>query len=420
MNGFSCCNKSQEMNIVMAADENYITFVYTTAYSVLEKRGENYRVNFYILVPEHTVFVEYNQNWKFSNYSFEYIEVSQKFFCDASITIPHITKPTYYRLLIPKLLNIDKCLYLDVDVMVCCDLTELYNTNIDNYYLAGANQTRLFIDKEADQRYAEKIGIPNRDKYINAGVLLLNVRKLREEKVVNRFMEAAKKDWPMQDQDIINFCCYDRIKNISICNNLYSIAYGYGIEALENVYDKLEIQKTLSTPSIIHFPTYEGKPWVNIYANKSDEWWELARRALPIEIYSKWQKKAQGSTKELSIPQYINDILSENTVIIMGAGAGGKSLINYIRCMTRGALPRILLFDNIPDDKEIYGVQATKPYYVDSSDSMVIISVQTKIDEIKEQLVGLGYSEDRIIEYKSNHMTIWFSTQKEYRELLCE
>ena len=42
---------------------------------------------------------------------------------------------TYYRLFIPNLFpDYDKVLYLDSDIIVCEDLTELYNTDIDNLY----------------------------------------------------------------------------------------------------------------------------------------------------------------------------------------------------------------------------------------------------------------------------------------------
>lgn len=68
-----------------------------------------------------------------------FINVDEKIFKDIIMKIPHITVQTYYRLLIGELLpnEINKCIYLDSDICVCKDLSELFNIDIKDNYLAG-------------------------------------------------------------------------------------------------------------------------------------------------------------------------------------------------------------------------------------------------------------------------------------------
>lgn len=69
----------------------------------------------------------------------------------------------------------DKLLYLDIDVMCGGNLSELYNIDIEDYEYAAVK---------------EKYGCWTiRPDYINAGMLLLNMKKIRETKL----MEKARK-----------------------------------------------------------------------------------------------------------------------------------------------------------------------------------------------------------------------------------
>lgn len=93
-------------------------------------------------------------------------------------TIDYISVETYYRYLIPELLpELDKILYLDADIIVRGDITPLYDFDISDYYISGAND--LWVH---DTKYKGKIGFAQNELYVNAGVLLMNLRKMRAEK----------------------------------------------------------------------------------------------------------------------------------------------------------------------------------------------------------------------------------------------
>lgn len=80
---------------------------------------------------------------KFSNCRITYRTVGNIF--DNAFEIRDITTPAYYRLLIPQLvLEYDKVLYSDVDVIFRSDLTGFYKTDIDEFYFGGVNSISHF------------------------------------------------------------------------------------------------------------------------------------------------------------------------------------------------------------------------------------------------------------------------------------
>ncbi len=108
-------------------------------------------------------------------------------------------------LLLPEL---DKVLYLDGDVVVLKDLTELYQTDLGDNLIAGV---RSVLEGKAYLR-----DFPG-EVNINAGVMVLNLKQLREEGYCEKFYNArlnAPPHWRLQDQDVINYCCAHRIKPI--------------------------------------------------------------------------------------------------------------------------------------------------------------------------------------------------------------
>lgn len=142
---------------------------------------------------------------------------------------------------IPK--EIDKILYLDTDIICLGDIKELYDMSFED-------KTWIAVeDKFVSQNHLESIGISKQHKYINSGVLLINLKKLRKNYKEKDFLEIIvnnSKDWIYPDQDFINKVFSDDIKVIQSKYNL--LAKG------ENYNDIKE------KPLIIH---YAGcvKPW---------------------------------------------------------------------------------------------------------------------------------------------------------------
>lgn len=84
----------------------------------------------------------------------------------------------------------DKILYLDIDMMAGGDITKLYNIDIENYEYAAVKE-----------KYGSWIIRPD---YINAGMLLMNLKKMKETKLLEKAREKIKhKKMLFADQDAI-------------------------------------------------------------------------------------------------------------------------------------------------------------------------------------------------------------------------
>ena len=103
----------------------------------------------------------------------------------------YFTPYTLLRLLADKIPNIpDKILYLDIDMMVGGDIAELYNIDIDGYEYAAVK---------------EKIGSKIiRPDYINAGMLLFNMKMIKETHLLKKARNLIRKRKLLfADQDAI-------------------------------------------------------------------------------------------------------------------------------------------------------------------------------------------------------------------------
>ena len=103
----------------------------------------------------------------------------------------YCTPYTLLRLLADKIPDMpEKLLYLDIDMMVAGDISELYNIDVTDYEYVAVKE-----------KYGSKF---IRYDYINAGMLLLNMKKIKETRLLEKARQLIKKrKLPFADQDAI-------------------------------------------------------------------------------------------------------------------------------------------------------------------------------------------------------------------------
>jgi lipopolysaccharide biosynthesis glycosyltransferase len=177
---------------------------------------------------------------------------------------------SYFRLMLPMLLpNLDKVLYLDSDTVVCRDLYELYNFDLGDNLLAGVKDVLNY--KETRE------GISSPYEYVNAGVLLFNLKQIRKEKLYNMWVETAKTNsLKYFDQDILNLTCKNRIAHLPLKFNYFprDKREGYKKSVKYGIHTKKEVEEARKTPAVYHF--IHIKPW-NKPAYLSNVWWKYAK-----------------------------------------------------------------------------------------------------------------------------------------------
>ncbi|WP_188175383.1 glycosyltransferase family 8 protein [Paenibacillus sedimenti] len=119
----------------------------------------------------------------------------------------HVSKECYYRVVIPNLLNknIRKALYLDCDTIVKDDISKLWSTNLDGYYLAAGE--KAFRGKPSKNSLKHH---KNSNRF-NSGVLLINLEKWRKSNMSKKVLQYIKNyPKPIGDQAALNTVIQDK------------------------------------------------------------------------------------------------------------------------------------------------------------------------------------------------------------------
>ena len=173
---------------------------------------------------------------------------------------------TYYRLLCMNHLpeSIDKVLYLDCDIIINGSLEPLFDIDLTGYLFAAADDYVEVIGKNSEptarQRAVIDQYIPKTCRYVNSGVLLINLESLRKvittEEIITKIDEYGDVlVW--HDQDFINYHFYEHILHLDCTLYNYFPVYWY--------WEELKPGK----PVIIHFAGV-FKPWKEDYFSRCE------------------------------------------------------------------------------------------------------------------------------------------------------
>lgn len=207
--------KEREINLFFTCDENYIPFFAVTLQSIKENSSKK---NNYIIKVLHSNNIKYTTQEKFiqtfadDNFEIEFVDISEQIRpVFASLhTRDYYSKSTYYRLFIPTLYpDIEKALYLDCDIVLLEDVAKLYSFDLGDNYVGAVHDQSVEQIQEFQDYVVNRIGVSNQSEYFNAGVLLMNLEKLREINFQEKFIEILNRVTfnVAQDQDYLNTIC---------------------------------------------------------------------------------------------------------------------------------------------------------------------------------------------------------------------
>lgn len=214
-------SKQKEIPICFATDDNYVPFLSVAIASLLDNSSaENYYRIFVLITQLKTENINKIKKLEKPNSSIEFISLAKEL--DKIQGMFHLrdyySKETYYRIFIPNLFpQYKKVLYLDCDITVLGDVSELYNTHIHGFYV-GAAQEEVMQTYEVFGNYVEKADGINRKNYFNAGILLINCRRWRNKFIAEKFVDLLNryKFRVVQDEDYLNVLCKGHVRSISL------------------------------------------------------------------------------------------------------------------------------------------------------------------------------------------------------------
>lgn len=161
---------------------------------------------------------------------------------------------------------VDKVLYLDADTIVQQDLSQLYNTNLKEQYVAAVKDGLMYQYPE----HIEELPLKNPNFYFNSGVMLMNLKKIREDNLQRKaLIYFNTHNEIFGDQDIFNVIFSNKVQALSYRYNCNSVFFEEkGIEFLADFYQESMPENPLNVytnASILHFAGY--KPWTQWFKN---------------------------------------------------------------------------------------------------------------------------------------------------------
>ena len=257
------------MEVVCTIDENYISHCGVMLKSLFFNNPK-YKFNVYII---HNGICNSGKT-KLHNFIVQeghipsFIEVDESLVKNAPVT-HHVSLATYYRILIPLILkqSIEKVLFLDSDLIVRNDISELWNTDLKDNFVGACLEYVL-------DNYKINLGLKQGTEYFNAGVLLINLKKWREEQISDKILDYITHNssklisW---DQDALNVAFENKWKKLNVEWNVGQNFYR--VNPLHEYFDltSQKFNQLKTNPSIVHF-TGSDKPWhfINQHPLKSD------------------------------------------------------------------------------------------------------------------------------------------------------
>lgn len=206
----------------------------------------------------------------------------------------YFTLTIYFRLFIPAMFpQYDKGIYIDSDVVLTEDPAKLFDIDIAENFIGAVNDLSI-ADIPPLVAYTENaVGVKAKE-YINSGVLLMNLKKMREKDLEGHFLNLLTTyhfDSIAPDQDYLNAMCNGKI---------YYLDEAW--DAMPN-----DARPELEKPCLVHYNLF-SKPWCYDGVQYADRFWQYAQDSGFIDeikafkaAYTDEKKKADGECLQLLV-----------------------------------------------------------------------------------------------------------------------
>jgi lipopolysaccharide biosynthesis glycosyltransferase len=348
--GLTITNQANNVSIAFVTDNNFVVPTSVAIASLINNRHEDTHYTIYIITDS----VD-NENKKRlcafenQNVSIKIIEATSDRFASLhkhdpkAICVASIAALLKFE--IPNLIDCeDKILYLDGDILVKGDLKKLYDTDVKGFYAAVAHDTgKLYFQHEYNtQKYYAS--------YFNSGVMLLNLKLLRDGNVSERLIQTKQnmKSMNLMDQNVFNVVFGNKAKIIDIkynflVLNLKRAQNKYTIKQINELFNsQYENLDDIERQAIITHFSSKDKPWKYFDGLYSNEWYKYFLKSpfKDVVLKREWRQEMPKQLKiSIIIPVYnaskylirclnsvIHQTLKEIEIICIDDGSTDNSL----------------------------------------------------------------------------------------------
>lgn len=296
--------------VILMSSEYYIPYVGTFIESMKEHASPNY--NYDVIILHKSInsilqsqlkrVVEGCNNISVRFFSVNKVVDDSQFY----VSSQYYAVEAYYRILTPWILKYyDKAIVMDSDLVLNGDLLELYLQEIDDKCFAAVKDIVYmgFLNgalSGALEYTKKEMGMMHPYDYVNTGVMLMNLKRIRERYTITDLIEFFQKNhFHIQEQDGLNAFFEGEIKFLDLKWNYY-VEVNPGIHHTINFWAPKQDKDVYNAmdpygdnkPYIIHYAS-QPKPWSDPNVKYSEFWWSYAAKT---EFYPLINfRMAQGS-----------------------------------------------------------------------------------------------------------------------------
>lgn len=221
-----------------------------------------------------------------------------------------LSMAAYYRLLLASTLprDIEKVLYLDCDMIILRDITEIFHIELNDYALAATlddfpydQQHRLQLHMEADERT------------FCSGLMFVNLKYWRDHNVEPGLLEYAKRHRDvvyLHDQDVLN---YFFKKKWFLLPPKWNRLAGRLTPDNISIYKKFDVDDYRFAPMLIHYASVDVKPWYDVRSPDKKEYLKyLGLSGFKDASFSPKSKRLQVKIFCISLIYWIKKILMKS------------------------------------------------------------------------------------------------------------
>lgn len=267
---------SININLAFICDDTYALCTGVAISSLLRHRNKNRLYRIYILANHVSArHIELFHALKVPNFDVEVVDVSQNDVYanyDRMRYAPHVSATALFKFNLPEVLSsIDKVLYMDGDILIRDDLEALYDMELGDCY---AGVCKDIGAESFPSPYNERLHIKH-VSYFNSGVMLLNLKLMREESISQKLLEYKINGINhYMDQDAFNVVFEEKVKFFSPMYNMaVSCWRKTSAEEFCDYYDikACSIEQLFVQANVLHLSAPE-KPWIYNNVIASEEW----------------------------------------------------------------------------------------------------------------------------------------------------
>lgn len=309
-------------NIFFVIDENYVKQMLVTLNSIFKNNNGN---DFSIYVV-HSDLSETSQQ-DISNFIHKHNSNVTLFkipssFIDTDIMLgSRWSSVVYYKLYAIFKLPLDKVLYLDSDIIVDGDISNLFDIDMEGKYIFGVEDVGMDQVLWDETIHFRRIGLPEGAKYINAGVMLLNLKEIKRSETLDNMMEIYREKSSrllFNEQDLINMLWWDKIAILDSKYNRIATDFRYRREIM------------FCQDDIIYHYTV-NKPWIDIYRNNKEVYlWQVNKYLKYSNIPECYELHNKVKTINDSVVLKMRSFVKSICCINQGLPLKKNSLFEYI------------------------------------------------------------------------------------------